>query len=96
MPDAQGKKPAQGASACETAPRGETACLRGSPARAGGSTRLACAVAVYLAFQVYAPALGGPFVFDDTYQPYHTPDFSNHLGALDPRRAAIAHAQLLA
>jgi tetratricopeptide (TPR) repeat protein len=37
------------------------------------------AVALYLAFQVYAPALSGPFVFDDTFQPYHTPDFPNAL-----------------
>jgi len=39
----------------------------------------AAAVALYLAFQVYAPALSGPFVFDDTFQPYHTPDFPNAL-----------------
>jgi len=39
----------------------------------------AAAVALYLAFQVYAPALGGPFVFDDTFQPYHSPDFPNAL-----------------
>lgn len=39
----------------------------------------AAALALYLAFQVYAPALSGPFVFDDTYQPYHTPDFPNAL-----------------
>jgi tetratricopeptide (TPR) repeat protein len=39
----------------------------------------ACAsVALYL---VYAPALSGPFIFDDTYLPYHTPDFHNTLGA---------------
>ena len=41
----------------------------------------AAAVAVYLAFQVYAPALSGPFVFDDTYQPYHTPDYPSTLSA---------------
>ena len=39
----------------------------------------AAAAALYLAFQVYAPALRGPFVFDDTFQPYHTPDFPNAL-----------------
>lgn len=39
----------------------------------------AAAIALYLAFQVYAPALHGPFVFDDTFQPYHTPGFSNAL-----------------
>jgi protein O-mannosyl-transferase len=36
---------------------------------------LAVAAALYVAYQVYAPALGGPFVFDDIYQPYHRPDF---------------------
>jgi tetratricopeptide (TPR) repeat protein len=41
----------------------------------------AAAVALYLAFQVYAPALGGPFVFDDTSLPYHTQDFPNALRA---------------
>ena len=40
---------------------------------------LAVAAVLYLAFQVYAPALGGPFVFDDTYQPYYTPDFPSAL-----------------
>jgi tetratricopeptide (TPR) repeat protein len=39
----------------------------------------AATAALYLAFQVYAPALSGPFVFDDTFQPYHTPDFPNAL-----------------
>jgi protein O-mannosyl-transferase len=39
----------------------------------------AAAVAAYAAFQVYAPALNGPFVFDDTFQPYHTPGFTNAL-----------------
>src|SRR5690242_18790071 len=34
------------------------------------------AVALYLAFQVYTPALHGPFVFDDTTLPYHLPNFS--------------------
>jgi tetratricopeptide (TPR) repeat protein len=37
------------------------------------------AVALYVAFQVYAPALSGPFVFDDTFQPYHSPGFSSAL-----------------
>jgi tetratricopeptide (TPR) repeat protein len=39
----------------------------------------AAAVALYLALQVYAPALNGPFVFDDTFQPYHSPGFNNAL-----------------
>jgi tetratricopeptide (TPR) repeat protein len=37
------------------------------------------AAASYVAFQVYAPALTGPFVFDDTFQPYHSPGFTNAL-----------------
>ena len=41
----------------------------------------AAAVALFLALQVYAPALGGPFVFDDTFQPYHTPGYHSTLGA---------------
>ncbi len=39
----------------------------------------AAAVALYLAFQMYAPALNGPFVFDDMFQPYHSPGFTNAL-----------------
>lgn len=39
------------------------------------------AAALYLAFQVYAPALHGPFVFDDTTLPYHLPNFSRALQA---------------
>lgn len=39
----------------------------------------ACAAAVYLVFQVYSPALNGPFVFDDTSQPYHSQDFDSSL-----------------
>jgi len=42
---------------------------------------VAAAAAVYLAFQAYAPALNGPFFFDDNSQPYHTPDYPNRLGA---------------
>jgi len=41
----------------------------------------AAAVVLYVVFQVYAPALSGPFVFDDQYQPYHTPGFPSALGA---------------
>jgi tetratricopeptide (TPR) repeat protein len=41
----------------------------------------AAAVALYLAFQVYAPALNGPFVFDDVRLPYGTQDFPGGLGA---------------
>ncbi len=39
------------------------------------------AVIIFVAFQVYAPALSGPFVFDDTSQPYHTPDYPGNLSA---------------
>jgi tetratricopeptide (TPR) repeat protein len=41
----------------------------------------AAAVALYVTFQVYAPALGGPFVFDDTFLPYGTPGFPHALRA---------------
>lgn len=37
--------------------------------------------AVFIAFQVYQPALNGPFVFDDTHLPYGTPDYPNNLRA---------------
>jgi tetratricopeptide (TPR) repeat protein len=37
--------------------------------------------ALFVAFQVYAPALNGPFVFDDTLQPYHVPNYPNDLHA---------------
>jgi tetratricopeptide (TPR) repeat protein len=33
--------------------------------------------ALYLAFQVYAPALSGPFVFDDNSLPFRTPGFAD-------------------
>jgi len=39
------------------------------------------AVALYIAFQVYGPALHGPFVFDDTDLPYHLPNFPLKLRA---------------
>ena len=73
----QRKGPAKGQ------PRGPE---KAAPAAAKIGTRwwiyaAAGAVAVYLAFQAYAPALNGPFVFDDTFQPYHTPGFTNALGA---------------
>jgi tetratricopeptide (TPR) repeat protein len=42
---------------------------------------IAAAAALYLAFQVYAPALSGPFVFDDNSQPYHTQDYPTALRA---------------
>ncbi len=80
MPDAKVKSPRK-AQARAKPRRAE----KPVPARRTGARwwiyALAGAAAVYLAFQIYAPALGGPFVFDDTFQPYHTPDFSNHLGA---------------
>jgi tetratricopeptide (TPR) repeat protein len=39
----------------------------------------AAAVALCAAYLVYAPALGGPFVFDDISLPYGTPGFPNPL-----------------
>jgi tetratricopeptide (TPR) repeat protein len=40
---------------------------------------IAAAAVVYLAYLVYAPALSGPFVFDDVSLPYDTPGFSSAL-----------------
>src|SRR5579871_1034196 len=42
---------------------------------------LAAVAAIYVAYLVYSPALGGPFLFDDTFQPYHSPGFTNSLRA---------------
>lgn len=42
---------------------------------------LAGAAALFAAFQIYGPGLNGPFVFDDTLQPYHVPDFPDALKA---------------
>src|ERR1019366_5659368 len=41
----------------------------------------AIAVALYVAFQLYAPALSGPLVLDDTFQPYPSPGFNSALRA---------------
>jgi len=41
----------------------------------------AAALALYLTFQVYQPALSGPFVFDDTFLPYYRPGLTTALGA---------------
>jgi tetratricopeptide (TPR) repeat protein len=40
----------------------------------------AAAVALYLVFQVYSPALSGPYIFDDISQPYQRPNYPNDLG----------------
>ena len=67
--------------------KGKTAAgeKAGAPVRKPGTRwwiyTAAAAVALYLAFQAYAPALNGPFVFDDTFQPYHTPGYTNALSA---------------
>ena len=82
MPEARAKARKARAKA---APHGRSARARRSPPRAGGSTLAAAAVALYLVFQVYAPALNGPFVFDDTFLPYHTPDFPDDAARLDAR-----------
>jgi len=36
---------------------------------------------LYVVFQAYGPALNGPFLFDDTREPYYLPNFSNELPA---------------
>jgi protein O-mannosyl-transferase len=41
----------------------------------------AAAAALFAAFQAYRPALSGPFVFDDNFQPYHLQNVTNALGA---------------
>src|SRR5262245_50436355 len=35
------------------------------------------AIALFAAFQVYAPALQGPFLFDDSYLPMNVPAWAN-------------------
>jgi tetratricopeptide (TPR) repeat protein len=55
------------------------------PEKKAGSTwwiYAAAAVAgLVVVFMVYGPAIGGPFVFDDIFQPYQQPNFSNALSA---------------
>ena len=62
-------------------PRGPEKAAARKPVSRWWIYTAAAAVAVYLVFQVYAPALDGPFVFDDTFLPYHTPEFPSELGA---------------
>ncbi len=42
---------------------------------------LAAAAVFFVAFQIYAPAIRGPFLFDDSALPYHSPNFSDSVRA---------------
>lgn len=56
---------------------------KGRPKAKNRTTRWwVCAIgaAVYLAFQAYAPALHGPYVFDDLDLPYHLEGLPGGLG----------------
>jgi tetratricopeptide (TPR) repeat protein len=51
-----------------------------APAESSGTVwryGLAAALALAVAFQVYAPALNGPFVFDDAYLPMNSPQLAD-------------------
>jgi protein O-mannosyl-transferase len=39
------------------------------------------AIVLYVVFQAYGPALKGPFLFDDTVEPYYLPNFTSDLRA---------------
>lgn len=86
MPEARGVSDARGKAHRKVRAKGkpraaEKAAPSPKPATSWWIYAAAAAVAVYLAFQVYAPSLSGPFVFDDNSLPYHTPGFPNALGA---------------
>ena len=84
MPEARGEGPQRRRARASVHAAGEGAADVAKPSHALVDLSAAAAVALYLAFQVYAPALSGPFVFDDTFLPYHTPGFSQRAGRLDP------------
>jgi protein O-mannosyl-transferase len=99
MAEARAKVAVKGHAKVKSTRSAKRRCSRPGPARVGGSTpAIAAAVALLpAAFQVYAPALSGPFVFDDTFQPYRTPGFPTcTLSAWITRRSAAADVQLLA
>ncbi len=86
MPDSRAKAKKRAAAKAAGAPAEK-------PPPAGGSTpprpsRCMCRV------QVYAPALNGPFLFDDSRCLITRPNFSKTLTCLAQRRAAAAHVQL--
>ena len=85
MPEARGTSPARGKARRKSQAKAKTRAPE-KAAAAARRTGLAwwtypavAAVVIFVAFQVYAPALHGPFVFDDTYLPYHTPGFPGAL-----------------
>jgi len=78
MPEARAKVKARGQAKAHTKPHDKTTPR--VPPKKPVTRRwiyfAVAAAAIYLAFQVYAPALNGPYIFDDTAQPYHIPRFS--------------------
>jgi len=83
MPEARAKARARGSRG--KSPRRKE-IKRASAPRPKSGTRwwiyaAAGAAALYLAFQLYGPALHGPFVFDDIDLPYHLPNYPNGLRA---------------
>ena len=65
--------------------RGKPAAPAAPPARKAGSRGwiygAAVMVGLAVVFIVYGPAMSGPFVFDDLYQPYQRPNFPSALNA---------------
>jgi tetratricopeptide (TPR) repeat protein len=89
MPEARAKAHAKGSPVKGRRVKGKkpaaAEAVRTAPVRKSGPRwwiyAAAGAVALYVAFQVYGPALHGPFVFDDTDLPYHLPNFPLSLPA---------------
>jgi hypothetical protein len=50
--------------------------------------------AIFAVFQVYGPALHGPFLFDDLYLPMNVPAWANGSFWTCQRRAADPHGEL--
>ena len=84
MSDARGISEARGKTRRKGRPKGRPrAAEKAAGARKPGTRwwiyAMAAAVALFVAYLVYAPALSGPFVFDDRSLPYHEQDFPNAL-----------------
>ena len=82
MPEARAKARPQGrAKGKERLERAAAAAQARQQRTRWWTSVAAAAAAIYLAFQVYAPALHGPFVFDDRLLPYYAQDFTGRLSA---------------